>query len=467
MWVHFETFHVSRQPTAFSKYFPAQGLTLAVGQTLLGHPWYGVLLCVGLMSSALLWMLQQWLPARWALFGASILAVRLGLTSYWVNSYWGGAVAATGGALVWGALPGVLAGRKARYSVIFGLGLVILANSRPLEGAMVSLPAVLVLSLRFLEVERSGRLRWLSRSVAPTAILLGAGAGSMLLYNQRLTGDAFLVPHRAYDRQYATTDDFYGTAIQEAPGYNHEPLREFWAVYKPDVHRSSQTLVGFFALRLTSFYTSALFFVGSLFMVSMASLPSVLQDRRVRLLWIALAFFFLCLNIELDPRPHYLAPGLPLICALGVQCTRHLTHWKDQGKPTGRALVVMTAIIPFIVVVSCLAHEISRSPEPYHYLMHDRCVTNYGDHPMADRQRIQEDLLKRGGRHLVIVHYDPEHDFDREWVFNRADIDNSAVVWAHDMGAERNRALLDYFRDRRVWLVKPDETETRLIAHQR
>ena len=67
----------------------------------------------------------------------------------------------------------------------------------------------------------------------------------------------------------------------------------------------------------------------------------------------------------------------------------------------------------------------------------------------------------------MIVHYDPEHDFDREWVFNRADIDNSAVVWAHDMGAERNRALLDYFRDRRVWLVKPDETETRLIAHQR
>ena len=44
MWVHFETMHVSMQPTYVSMYFPAQGLVLAAAKLLTGHPWYGVLL---------------------------------------------------------------------------------------------------------------------------------------------------------------------------------------------------------------------------------------------------------------------------------------------------------------------------------------------------------------------------------------------------------------------------------------
>jgi hypothetical protein len=43
-----------------------------------------------------------------------------------------------------------------------------------------------------------------------------------------------------------------------------------------------------------------------------------------------------------------------------------------------------------------------------------------------------------------------------EWVYNHADIDGSAVIWARDMGDARNRELLDYYRDRKVWLLEPD-----------
>lgn len=49
-----------------------------------------------------------------------------------------------------------------------------------------------------------------------------------------------------------------------------------------------------------------------------------------------------------------------------------------------------------------------------------------------------------------------------EWVYNRADIDAAKVIWARDMGKDRNEELLAYFKDRRIWLLEADAPTRRL-----
>src|ERR1700738_5257376 len=140
MWLSFETFHVNWFPTYSSIYPPAQGAILAVGK-LLGQPWLGVLLSTAAMCSAICWMLQAWMPSRWAFLGGLLAAIKFGVASYWMNSYWGGAAAAIGGALVLGALARISTRASARNGAVLGLGVAILANSRPYEGMLFCIPA--------------------------------------------------------------------------------------------------------------------------------------------------------------------------------------------------------------------------------------------------------------------------------------------------------------------------------------
>jgi hypothetical protein len=107
-------------------------------------------------------MLQAWLPAAGALLGGVITVLRIGLFSYWINTYsGGGSVAALGGALLLGGLPRFIRPNRMRDSLLIAVGLCVLALSRPYEGLLLCLPAGFVL------------MRWIfSRPRRPTARLI-------------------------------------------------------------------------------------------------------------------------------------------------------------------------------------------------------------------------------------------------------------------------------------------------------
>ena len=91
------------------------------------------------MCGAFCWALQAFVPPGWALLGALLATVRLAFFSYWVNSYWGGSMAALGGALALGAVVRLFDTARSEHrriwlATLFAIALLLLATSRPYEG---------------------------------------------------------------------------------------------------------------------------------------------------------------------------------------------------------------------------------------------------------------------------------------------------------------------------------------------
>jgi hypothetical protein len=74
-----------------------------------------------------------------------------------------------------------------------------------------------------------------------------------------------------------------------------------------------------------------------------------------------------------------------------------------------------------------------------------------------ERADIEHQLQQLPGDQLALVRYTSTHNPQDEWVYNSADIEHSKVIWAREMDRESDRELLEYFKDRKVWLVQPDK----------
>jgi len=64
------------------------------------------------------------------------------------------------------------------------------------------------------------------------------------------------------------------------------------------------------------------------------------------------------------------------------------------------------------------------------------------------------------GKHLVFCDW-TQYQFE-VWIRNAADIDQSVIVWARDLGPEENTELRRYYPDRTAWLLEPDARPPRL-----
>ena len=441
LWKSFETFHVLFYPAYASKYPVAQGVVLAIGQ-LLGHPWIGVLFSAAAMAAAFVWMLQAWIPSRWALLAGILAAAKLCVASYWINSYWGGAVAAIGGALVLGAFGRAKRQVSLSSGILFGMGIAILLNSRPYEGFFFCLPVGLALLLWFARCPPGSQRRaFLKRLIAPTAAILLITFAFMAFYNWRVTGNPG-EPPLAYDlRLHNHAPVFLWQTPRPQVQYDIAELEYFFN--QSDNNRYDRSWRAFQTVFHEKLWRCATVFLWPACAFLFPSAFFLYRDARLRLIFLALLATVFGYSLVVWPGPHYLAPAAGAWFALLVQCIRHLRTIRVFGRPIGAALsrVVLLALI--FDVSQLVAQKIS-DPQ------------GWGGWGIIDRAQLKDQLEATPGKHLVLVRYGQGHSVHEEWVYNAADIDASKVVWARDLPGECNAQLFNYYCDRTIWLAEPD-----------
>jgi hypothetical protein len=443
MWEHFETFHENFQPTYSSKYPPGQALFMAFGQKFLHHPWFGVCLSFGVMCASICWMLQGWMPPVYALLGSLVAIGQFGIFGYWMDSYWGGAVPAIGGSLLLGAVARLAKRSSARASFLGGLGLMVLANSRPYEGFALAVGAAIAL-LWWRRRTRGVAGLWKPRVLIPGALVCLAGIGWLGYYNYRLTGDPMLLPYALHERTYSASAAIYLLPARPVHAYRHKVIRDFWI----DFERGYYLKIRANPLRAAAAFFDVLPFYASplVFLPMLLGLICFARNSKIRIVIGLVAFLWGALLIEKSWEPHYFAPGAGLVLLPVMFSLRWL---RIRLRTAG-----VTVILAFVACVFG------------HALLAGVKARRFGVTPPQEIAR--EKILaagRPGERHLVIVRYSPDHSPHIEYVFNSANIDKSQIVWARDMGEAKNKELLDYYPDRRVWLLEPDQPPTSLAPY--
>ena len=520
--IFFDTFHVIQHPSYASMYPPAQGMVLAFGK-LLGQPWIGVLLSVAAMCMAFTWMLQGWVSPQWALLGGLLVWARFGVFNYWVNSYWGGAVAATGAALVLGAFARLRDRETLGNAVLLGIGTGILAISRPLEGTIFFAPIGVTLvwwALRCKQPERRAGIR--KKILAPVALILACTGVFVGYYNNRLTGNPLIFPH-FIEQKMITTAIFLWQHDKPPISYANPQFDDFYHNFMPSLYQASwPAAVGQWWYKSQDFWE---FFLGPALSIPFLALPWILKEPRNRLLLAQAALSGFGLWIVVYYHAHYAAPLMATVFVLMLQCMRVLRRLRIFGSPVGVALTRLVFLFSLLIGPIYFVQEVIAQPSALFEWSHRHSLLAlllpalalltlrlafsffwrpaaarpaylgaglelllvicmvlqlcemqrnlYADaFPYVDdvnepfRKPVEKQLAALPGQHLVLVRYSKDHNSGEEYVYNEADIDHAKTVWAREIPGIDLAPLFNYFRNRDVWVYEPDEDDRSVTRYE-
>jgi hypothetical protein len=434
-WEHLEAYHVLMTPSYMGKYPPVQGLFIALG-ILLGHPILGIWISCGLMVGSVTWMLQVWLGRSWALAGGGLILLNVGIGSTWAQGYWGGALAAAGGALVFGAARRGWEAPGWRPGLVLALGLLLLANSRPFEGLLLSIPTLGLVAAITFRSRPEWEGRW--RMLGVLALLMAAGGMAMGRYHQAVTGSPFRMPYQEYHAQYAATSNLLLTPPRDPlPTYRHQEFRDYWIEYDLQRLQGWSTPLGFLGTRALLLLIAAGLLGPVVF--GLLFLKPVLRDPWIRFT-LASAVFTLCgWMLTKGAYRHYLAPALPALLLLSLEGWRQLASVYLPGVAGRRVLATVATLALWTGA--------------FHLFLFAN-----KEEPLAQirRAELAECLEALPFGSLVLVEYSGVLIHRADWIRNAPDPGSSKVVWARSMGPDEDSQIMEGNPGRAVWRVVTD-----------
>jgi len=446
-WQHFETFHVNMLPTYHSMYPVAQGLVLALGQILFHQAWIGVYLTTALLCGAICWALQALVPPVWALIGGLMAVARLAVFSYWMNSYWGGSLAALGGALALGAVVRLSARNHHRrrgtaLACIFAFALLVLATSRPYEGFAFSLPLLGYFGYKMMQGATSGvQLRTI---LLPVIVIGALGLVMMGFYNHQTTGNVLEMPYVLNHHTYWPLPFFLWEK-----GNSHlvmvDPVFDQFMKTTAQNYKLAETnsVSGLAGIEIGRLSQNWMFYVGPVLTlpVLVGLLSSVFFKPRLRTaIWLAVFTASAC-ALCLYNLLHYAAPATVVVYLLAAEGLRYLWEQRERGH---QAFVIAVCAT---VVVASLAKQTGSS-----------AINTVFAFPNV-RTLIAQQLVNKPGGHLVLVSYDLQSHYPgNELVHNGASFASERILWGRSKGKEIDVDLCKSYPGRTFWSATTDDT---------
>jgi hypothetical protein len=447
----FESPHILVRPIYASKYPPGQGLVLALGRKILGHPYWGVVLSGAVLIVLLCWAANAWLPPQWTLVAGGLAWILFFVRHYWFTSYWGGNVAACGGALVVGGLGYLLRGKfsNARYSL--AVGAATLFATRPYEGGVLCLGVLVICALHFWKLSGGGKRAMLNSVVLPNAALLLVAASLAGWYNLRTTGHVSQMPYFLHVRQYDAIPVLWILPPYGPKQYGNTNLRR-----QHEWEAAAYQRVRRFPLYLALSMQLAFFLIGAVwqqfltFGLLLLGVPWARMRGRKKWLVVLFAMGTAALIPELFAYAHYTAPFTPVILILIVAGMRALWYRMAALCLRGPVFALALAILATPLFLDYLnAFQTPRT---------------------TPRAQLIRQLTTQGGRHIVLVDYAETWipwAPNGEWVYNGADLESSAVIFAHLRTDSENRELMHQYSGRMAWVARvgPQPDDVRLAPY--
>lgn len=442
---HFETIYVLQKPAYASKYTVGQGVALAVGRVLTGHPWGGVLLAVAAMSGAITWMLFGCVPPPWAALGGVMAALLHGMNMQWIDRYWGGAFCAFGGALLCGALVRLHRRPSVSLSLLAGGGWAICWLIRPFESLLML--ALLWITILCLALRNRNHWKAWAASIGSLLFVLGLAACVTLLHNYRVTGSPLTIPYRLSQKVYGVPQNLILQPTVPEPEHLTLEQHRMYLYQRDAKEYASKHPTQNLVQTLLVIYT---FFVGPWWLYPLL-IAFFFNDFQTRLAALILICGVLWSSLYSAIFSQYFAAYSCVLVALTVRGLMVLFSLKPFGMRIGQGIAIF-------LIAGGLFAAVARVP-----------MSRYREErslfPVV-RTEAESELTRRDGPHVAFIRYGPTHTIHAEWVYNTADIDASPIVWCRSGSPEDDLEVMRYYPSRRYWLIDVEGFSARISPYR-